>query len=65
MWPRCGEYMRNVTTQVVSGLVKFIPLEEMTGRRVVIVANLKPENLRGIRSQAIFMGHIILHHGQA
>ena len=28
--------------QVVSGLAKYMSLEELQGRRVVIVANLKP-----------------------
>jgi len=41
--------------QVVSGLVKFIPLEEMQNRRVVILANLKPTNLKGVRSQAMVL----------
>lgn len=41
--------------QVVSGLVKFIPLEEMQGRRVVILANLKASNLKGVKSQAMVL----------
>lgn len=41
--------------QVVSGLVKHIPLEDMQGRSVVIVANLKPSNMRGIKSQAMVL----------
>lgn len=39
----------------MSGLVKFIPLEEMQRRRVVIVANLKAGNMRGIKSQAMVL----------
>jgi aminoacyl tRNA synthase complex-interacting multifunctional protein 1 len=35
---------------IVSGLVKFVPLEEMQGRMVVVIANLKPRNMRGIKS---------------
>lgn len=41
--------------QVVSGLVKHIPLEELQGRSVVVVANLKPGNMRGIKSQAMVL----------
>ena len=41
--------------QVVSGLAKFIPLEDLAGRRVVIVANLKPANMRGVKSQAMVL----------
>jgi len=41
--------------QVVSGLRKFIPLEEMQGRRVVILANLKASNLKGVKSHAMVL----------
>ncbi|WPT16859.1 Methionine--tRNA ligase, cytoplasmic [Picochlorum sp. SENEW3] len=40
---------------VVSGLVKFIPLEQMQNRRVVLVCNLKPANMRGIKSEAMVL----------
>ncbi|KAI3430770.1 hypothetical protein D9Q98_009182 [Chlorella vulgaris] len=40
---------------VVSGLVKFIPEAEMQQRRVVLVCNLKPANMRGIQSQAMVL----------
>jgi hypothetical protein len=40
---------------VVSGLVKFIPEEAMQQRRVVLVCNLKPANMRGIKSQAMVL----------
>jgi len=40
---------------VVSGLVKHIALEDMQGRRVVIVANLKAGNMRGVRSEAMVL----------
>ncbi|KAL3913511.1 MAG: hypothetical protein SGPRY_007956, partial [Prymnesium sp.] len=38
--------------QVVSGLVKHIPIDQMQGRAVVVLANLKPNKLRGVESQA-------------
>lgn len=40
---------------VVSGLVKYIPEAEMQDRMVVLVCNLKPANMRGIRSQAMVL----------
>ena len=41
--------------QVVSGLAKHMSLEELQGRRVVIVANLKPANMRKVLSQAMVL----------
>ncbi|GLI65759.1 hypothetical protein VaNZ11_009374, partial [Volvox africanus] len=35
---------------IVSGLVKYVPLEAMQGRLVVVICNLKPRNMRGIKS---------------
>ncbi|XP_023212858.1 aminoacyl tRNA synthase complex-interacting multifunctional protein 1-like [Centruroides sculpturatus] len=40
---------------VVSGLVKFVPLEEMQNRWVVVLCNLKPAKMRGILSEAMVM----------
>jgi len=40
---------------VVSGLVKYVPLEEMQNRLVVVMCNLKPVKMRGIESQAMVM----------
>ncbi|CAG9463377.1 unnamed protein product [Pedinophyceae sp. YPF-701] len=40
---------------VVSGLVKFIPEDQMQNRRVVCVCNLKPAKMRGILSQAMVL----------
>ncbi|KAL3635972.1 hypothetical protein CASFOL_020519 [Castilleja foliolosa] len=40
---------------VVSGLVNFIPLEEMQNRKVCVLCNLKPANMRGIKSQAMVL----------
>lgn len=36
--------------QICSGLVKYYPLEALQNRMVVVVANLKPVNMRGIKS---------------
>ena len=40
---------------VISGLVKFIPEEEMQNRRAIIMCNLKPSKMRGIMSEAMVM----------
>ncbi|KAK7870278.1 hypothetical protein R5R35_001005 [Gryllus longicercus] len=40
---------------VVSGLVKFVPIEEMENRLVVLLCNLKPAKMRGITSEAMVM----------
>jgi methionine--tRNA ligase beta chain len=40
---------------VVSGLAKFIPLEDLQGKMIVGVCNLKPSKLRGILSQAMVL----------
>ncbi|XP_058097366.1 probable methionine--tRNA ligase [Magnolia sinica] len=40
---------------VVSGLVKYIPLEEMENRKVCVLCNLKPATMRGIKSHAMVL----------
>ncbi len=35
---------------IVSGLVKFVALEDMQQRPVLVLCNLKPRNMRGIKS---------------
>ncbi|KAI5966842.1 ARC1 [Candida pseudojiufengensis] len=40
---------------VCSGLVNFIPIEEMQQRYVVVVANLKPVTMRGVKSSAMVL----------
>lgn len=40
---------------IVSGLVNYVPLNEMENRMVVILANLKPVNLRGISSHGMVL----------
>ena len=41
--------------QVVSGLVDHVPEAEMLGRRVVVVANMKPSKMRGVESRAMVL----------
>lgn len=40
---------------VVSGLVNYIPIEEMQGKMLVAVCNLKPASMRGIKSFAMVL----------
>ncbi|KAG9771087.1 hypothetical protein KCU88_g6426, partial [Aureobasidium melanogenum] len=44
-----------VVRTVCSGLNGLVPLEEMQGRKVVVVANLKPVNMRSIKSAAMVL----------
>jgi len=41
--------------QVVSGIAKHYKPEELVGKKVVLVANLKPAKLRGIESQGMIL----------
>ncbi|EJC98109.1 uncharacterized protein FOMMEDRAFT_24110 [Fomitiporia mediterranea MF3/22] len=40
---------------VVSGLVNYIPIEEMRDKYLVAVCNLKPANMRGVKSHAMVL----------
>jgi len=40
---------------VISGLARFIPLDSMTGRLVVVICNLKPAKMRGIISEGMLL----------
>ena len=48
---RVGESERTV----VSGIAKHYTAEEMVGKTVVVVANLKPAKLRGIMSEGMIL----------
>ncbi|KAK9821000.1 hypothetical protein WJX81_008473 [Elliptochloris bilobata] len=41
--------------QVVSGLVKFVPIAKMENRRVVVVCNLKPAKMRDVMSYGMVL----------
>ncbi|MDD4121982.1 MAG: methionine--tRNA ligase [Eubacteriales bacterium] len=43
------------TRQIVSGVAKFYSPEEMVGKKVIVVANLKPINLRGEESKGMIL----------
>ncbi|BFI25823.1 hypothetical protein MPTK2_1g24710 [Marchantia polymorpha subsp. ruderalis] len=40
---------------ICSGLVKYLTLEELEGRNVVVLANLKPRNMRGVKSNGMLL----------
>lgn len=40
---------------VVSGLAKFVPLEELQDRFVAVLCNLKPAKMRGVESQGMLL----------
>merc|ERR1711879_581607 len=48
----CGEAEPR---QVISGLVKHVPIDEMKNRKVVMIANLKPAKMRGITSYGMVL----------
>ena len=50
-----SEYEGQVVRTVCSGLNGLIPLEEMQGRKVIVVANLKPVKMRGVKSCAMVL----------
>jgi methionyl-tRNA synthetase len=43
------------TRQIVSGIAKWYSPEEMVGKKVVVVKNLKPAKLRGVESQGMVL----------
>lgn len=46
-----------VIKKVITGVRKFVPLEEMQNRRVVVFANIKPGKIRGMPSESmVFAG---------
>ena len=49
----CGEATGPRT--VISGLAKFIPIEKLVGKKVVVVCNLKPSKMRGVMSEGMVL----------
>lgn len=50
-----SEYEGQVCRTVCSGLNGLVPLEDMQGRKIVAVCNLKPVTMRGIKSCAMVL----------
>jgi len=48
----CGE---EEPRTIVSGLVEFVPTEQLEGSLVVVLANLKARNMRGIKSHGMLL----------
>lgn len=44
-----------VPRTIVSGLVNFVPIEEMQDRMVVVLCNLKPAKLKGVESKGMVL----------
>ena len=57
----CGDIIRlyvqieNEVRQIVSGIASYYKPEEMVGKKVVVVANLKPAKLRGHMSEGMIL----------
>jgi methionyl-tRNA synthetase len=43
------------TRQIVAGIAKAYEPQELVGRRIIVVANLKPVTLRGVESQGMLL----------
>ena len=43
------------TRQIVSGIADYYSPEELVGKKVIVVANLKPAKLRGVESQGMVL----------
>ena len=50
-----SEYEGQTCRTVCSGLNGLVPLEEMQGRKIVTVCNLKPVTMRGVKSCAMVL----------
>jgi len=47
--------MGTETRQIISGVADDFKPEELVGKKVLVVANLKPRNLRGMESKGMLM----------
>ena len=43
------------TRQIVSGIADYFTPEQMVGKKVIVVSNLKPAKLRGVESQGMIL----------
>ena len=48
----------DINRQIVSGIKEYYNKEELIGRRVLIIVNLKPINLRGVESNGMLLAAI-------
>ncbi|KAJ2721801.1 hypothetical protein GGI07_003735 [Coemansia sp. Benny D115] len=49
-----GEKTKGPRT-IVSGLVKYYSAEQLCGKKIVVLANMKPRKLRGVQSQGMLL----------
>ncbi|MFV0379242.1 MAG: methionine--tRNA ligase [Anaerorhabdus sp.] len=49
--------LKDEIVQIVSGIAQYYQPEEMVGKKVVVVSNLKPANLRGELSQGMILAY--------
>jgi len=50
-----SEHSGQIVRTVCSGLNGLVPLEEMQGRKIIAVCNLKPVTMRGVKSAAMVL----------
>jgi tRNA-binding EMAP/Myf-like protein len=50
-----GGAATTTTRTIVSGLAKYVPLDELQGSLVVVLCNLKPRALRGVKSHGMLL----------
>jgi len=43
------------TREIVSGISQYYALEDLTGKKVLMLINLKPRNIMGISSQGMIL----------
>ncbi len=55
---KLGVDLGTETRTIVAGIAESYPPEELVGRQVVIVANLKPAKLRGVTSQGMLLAAV-------
>lgn len=51
----CSDFPDSTALQVVAGLKKFVKVEELEGRKVCVILNLKPAKLAGQVSEAMIL----------
>ncbi|KAG8237210.1 hypothetical protein J437_LFUL016047 [Ladona fulva] len=54
-YPAPGKQREREPRTIVSGLVNFVPIEELQDRNVVVLCNLKPAKMRGVESNGMVL----------
>ena len=45
----------NEVRQIVSGIAKYVDPKDFVGKKVIVVANLKPVKIRGVESEGMIV----------